>query len=179
MALEDDRFEALPGPAYAKGFLRMYADYLGLDAQRFVDEYNARFAPEEPAAAPPIRIRRRRFAFDWRLLALPVAAVLVGLIVWQLSRTGSHHQAALRPRPGPHARRGRHRHPHLRLSSTLRPLLGSCLPPHAVAAGCRCTSGRRRAGRCSSARYSPAKQPASSQGASGSASARPGTSTRG
>jgi hypothetical protein len=36
MALEDDRFEALPEPAYAKGFLRTYADYLGLDAQRFV-----------------------------------------------------------------------------------------------------------------------------------------------
>ena len=32
LALEDDRFEVLPGLAYAKGFLRTYADYLGLDA---------------------------------------------------------------------------------------------------------------------------------------------------
>src|SRR5712691_3291992 len=42
-ALEDERFELLPGSVYAKGFLRAYADYLGLDGQLFVDEYNARF----------------------------------------------------------------------------------------------------------------------------------------
>ncbi len=44
-ALEDERFELLPGSAYAKGFLRAYADYLGLDGQLFVDEYSARFNP--------------------------------------------------------------------------------------------------------------------------------------
>src|SRR5438034_8470643 len=100
MALESNRFEALPAPAYAKGFLRTYADYLGLDAQRFVDEYNARFAPEEEPPAPsPVRIRRRRFAFDSWLLVVPVAAVLVGLIAWQLSSSGGHHKAALRPPP--------------------------------------------------------------------------------
>ena len=97
-ALEDDRFEVLPGPAYTKGFLRTYADYLGLDGQRFVDEYNARFAPEEPAAPPQVRIRRRR-ALDRWLLAVPFAVVLVGLIAWQLSSTGSHRRAALRPPP--------------------------------------------------------------------------------
>jgi cytoskeleton protein RodZ len=100
LALEDDRFEALPGLAYTKGFLRTYADYLGLDAQRFVDEYNARFAPEEePAVPPPVRIRGRRFAFDSWLLVVPVAAILVGLTAWQLSRSGADHQAALRPPP--------------------------------------------------------------------------------
>ena len=98
-ALEDDRFEVLPGPAYTKGFLRTYADYLGLDGQRFVDEYTARFAPEEEAAAPPpVRIRRRRALDPW-LLAVPVAVVLVGLIAWQLSSTGSHQPVALRPPP--------------------------------------------------------------------------------
>src|SRR5712691_3582399 len=60
-ALEDERFDILPAAAYAKGFLREYADYLGLDAQRFVDEYNSRFAPaEEPVATPLVRVRRRR-----------------------------------------------------------------------------------------------------------------------
>jgi cytoskeleton protein RodZ len=28
-ALEDERFDVLLGPAYTKGFLRSYADYLG------------------------------------------------------------------------------------------------------------------------------------------------------
>jgi len=36
-ALEDEGFDVLPAAAYAKGFLRTYADFLGLDAQRFVD----------------------------------------------------------------------------------------------------------------------------------------------
>src|SRR5207248_8610104 len=100
MALESNRFDELPAPAYAKGFLRTYADYLGLDAQRFVDEYNTRFAPEdEPTPPPPVRIRRRGFALDPWLLAVTVAAVLIGLIAWQFSSGGSHHPAALRPPP--------------------------------------------------------------------------------
>jgi len=30
-ALEEERWELLPGDAYVKGFLRTYADYLGLE----------------------------------------------------------------------------------------------------------------------------------------------------
>jgi cytoskeleton protein RodZ len=90
-ALEEERFEVLPAPAYAKGFLRTYADYLGLDGQRFVDEYSTRFAPEqEPAAPPPVRIRRRRFAPTPWLLAVGVLAASSGLLAWRLS-SNSHH----------------------------------------------------------------------------------------
>ena len=67
-ALEDERFDVLPGAAYAKGFLRTYADYLGLDAQRFVDQYNTRFAPAEvPQPAPLVRVRRPRRLLGARL----------------------------------------------------------------------------------------------------------------
>jgi hypothetical protein len=91
-ALEDERFDVLPGPAYTKGFLRTYADYLGLDAQPFVDEYNTRFAPEEEPAPPPqLRIRRRRFAVaPWLLLVAALAASIAAL-AWGLSGKGSHH----------------------------------------------------------------------------------------
>ena len=41
-ALEDEDFHILPGPTYTKGFLRAYAEYLGLDGQPFVDEFNSR-----------------------------------------------------------------------------------------------------------------------------------------
>ncbi len=36
-AIEQGRFEALPGPAYAAGFVRAYAGFLGLDAGAMVD----------------------------------------------------------------------------------------------------------------------------------------------
>jgi len=55
-ALEDERFDILPSPTYVKGFLRTYADALGLDGQPFVDEYNTRFAIGDEDA--PIRTRR-------------------------------------------------------------------------------------------------------------------------
>jgi cytoskeleton protein RodZ len=62
-ALEDERFELLPGDAYAKAFLRSYADFLGLDAKLYVDEYTARFGPRvhepAPASSPPQRRRPR------------------------------------------------------------------------------------------------------------------------
>ncbi len=38
-ALENEEWETLPGPAYAKGFLRTYAQFLGLDGDALVDEY--------------------------------------------------------------------------------------------------------------------------------------------
>src|SRR6266498_2912625 len=90
-ALEDERFDVLPRPAYTKGFLRTYADYLGLDAQRFLDEYKTRFAAkEELAAAPPLRIRRRRFAFAPWLLVLVALAASSAVLAWRLSSNGSH-----------------------------------------------------------------------------------------
>lgn len=46
-ALENDQFELLPGEVYARGFLREYAEYLGLDSSLYVDEYNARFASDD------------------------------------------------------------------------------------------------------------------------------------
>jgi cytoskeleton protein RodZ len=87
-AFEDERFDILPGAAYAKGFLGTYADCLGLDAQQFVAEYNTRFAPtEEPQAAAPVRIRRPRRLLGLRLLIVPVA-LAVGLVAWGLARGG-------------------------------------------------------------------------------------------
>jgi cytoskeletal protein RodZ len=50
LALEDERFDVLPGDAYARAFLRDYAEELGLDAQEMVDELNEMREP--PPAAP-------------------------------------------------------------------------------------------------------------------------------
>jgi hypothetical protein len=53
-ALEEEQFDVLPAQTYVKGFLRSYAEYLGLDGQLYVDEYNSRFVvgEEEPQSRP-------------------------------------------------------------------------------------------------------------------------------
>jgi hypothetical protein len=38
-AMEEDRWGALPAPAYARGFLSIYARFLGLDENALLDEY--------------------------------------------------------------------------------------------------------------------------------------------
>jgi hypothetical protein len=59
-ALEEEHFDVLPGDTYVKGFLRTYADRLGLDGQLYVDEYNSRFSAVEEAPAPRSTAPRRR-----------------------------------------------------------------------------------------------------------------------
>jgi hypothetical protein len=61
-ALEEEQFDVLPAQTYVKGFLRSYAEYLGLDGQLYVDEYNSRFVVGEEdrssrprLSAPPSR----------------------------------------------------------------------------------------------------------------------------
>jgi hypothetical protein len=124
-ALEDERFDVLPGPAYTKGFLRTYADYLGLDGPRFVDEYSTRFPPEEEAPGVKLaRVRRRRSLLDSRLVILAFV-VLLGLIGWQLSSRESRHTAS----PPPASRTVSHG----RLSGSTAPLTAPAARPRATA----------------------------------------------
>jgi cytoskeleton protein RodZ len=94
-ALEEERWELLPGDAYVKGFLRTYADYLGLDGSLYVEEYNSRFAhPDEPALLVPERFSGRGgrlgVGFLRPLLAVAaIVAIVAGLAAWQLRGSGS------------------------------------------------------------------------------------------
>ncbi len=45
-AIEVGRFDDLPGAAYAIGFIRSYADYLGLDSEEVVRRYKTESAPQ-------------------------------------------------------------------------------------------------------------------------------------
>jgi hypothetical protein len=83
-ALEDERFEILPSETYVKGFLRTYAEYLGLDGQLYVDEFNSRFASaEEPllSSSPPTRRRKRRAAESSFVVAALAGIVAVAVLV--------------------------------------------------------------------------------------------------
>lgn len=103
-ALEDEQFDVLPGTAYVKGFLRTYADFLGLDGATFVDEFNERYAPAElPEAAAPVRVQAPRQLVGAWLVLIPLA-VGIALLGWRLSSSGGGNKSgrtALSP-PAPH-----------------------------------------------------------------------------
>ena len=88
-ALEDEQFALLPAQTYVKGFLRTYAEYLGLDGQLYVDEFNSRFVTgadeHEPrarrSAARPQQRRHRRLETNVVLVALAAIAVLPVIVI--------------------------------------------------------------------------------------------------
>ena len=64
-ALEDERWDELPSRAYGKGFLRTYAELLGLDAETIVDEYRRQVEAGQELSMHPLgdavlEERRRR-----------------------------------------------------------------------------------------------------------------------
>ena len=80
--LEDERFDVLPSETYVKGFLRTYADYLGLDGQLYVDEFNSRFATaEEPFVTAVSRPRRRSVSESSFVVVVLAGIVAVGVLV--------------------------------------------------------------------------------------------------
>ena len=88
-ALEEETFDALPAQTYVKGFLRTYADYLGLDGQLYVDEYNSRYAVGDDEFREPVVARRssrvqprhRRLERRGVVLALAGIGVLCALVI--------------------------------------------------------------------------------------------------
>ncbi len=88
-AIENEEWDLLPGPVYAKSFLRTYGDYLGLDSRMLVEEYKRRYErpsdqePPRPVAALAHERGRGRAGLpppprlpSWA----PIAAVLVAIL---------------------------------------------------------------------------------------------------
>lgn len=54
-AIEEGRWESLPGPVYARGFLKLYALAVGLDPASVLKEYEAEVAGSSSASRPASR----------------------------------------------------------------------------------------------------------------------------
>ena len=107
-ALENEEWDVLPGPAYVMGFLRTYAQFLGLDAGALVDEYR-RIARTSVGSEHPYsfgepllerRLRpgeepRRRWRLGWPAVAVLGATAVVVLLILGLTggsgNSGKHH----------------------------------------------------------------------------------------
>jgi cytoskeletal protein RodZ len=93
-ALEEERFDELPEEVYVKGFLRAYADYLGLDGELFVAEFNSRLEANRPPPPPEPEPRLTRPALDLRTALLGTAcavAAVAGVLAWRYAGGSEGH----------------------------------------------------------------------------------------
>lgn len=86
-ALEDERFDLLPAMVFAKGFLRQYARYVGLDQDEVVNRFLVAYQEEQGEDEAEEEEERRpepRLGLEgtWKYVVLVVvlAAVLLGLV---------------------------------------------------------------------------------------------------
>jgi cytoskeleton protein RodZ len=102
-AMENEEFDLLPGSTFAKSFLRTYAEALGLDAHRLVEEYRAQYEPRDEGDLPPLAgqagRRRGRERYERRggppgrtfaIAALVLVVVIVLLVVGLVSSGGGN-----------------------------------------------------------------------------------------
>ena len=108
-ALEDEDFAVLPADTYARGFLRTYADYLGLDGEIYVDEYASRFHnadwEDDPRSARRSRPRqpRRERTIERRAVFLALAGIaLVTALVFAAWKFGGPSSPTTVPGLGKH-----------------------------------------------------------------------------
>lgn len=102
-AMEDDRFEALPAPVFAKGFLREYATYVGLSPDEVVNHYLSVQQPQDKPESDDSR-RERRAGGPWPhwlslVLAIVVLLGLAALLALLSDRWRLHRAGGAEPRP--------------------------------------------------------------------------------
>jgi len=89
-AIERDDYSSIAAPAYAKGFIRLYAEFLELDPAPLIQDYMDRhMAPPEAGLSEDARIseearEKARMAWRKRLSAVPWSRVVLvagGLVI--------------------------------------------------------------------------------------------------
>lgn len=93
-ALEDEEYEVIPGAVYAKGFLRNYAGYLGLNPEEVMIEYKLKQRPvkeavvetenDKPDIAESISKRRAAQRTNRKIYRLTVVVAAVAIITFAL-----------------------------------------------------------------------------------------------
>jgi cytoskeletal protein RodZ len=91
-ALEREQFGELGGSVYAKGFLRSYAGYLGVDPAPLLEAYRAQETPEAPLFehAPKAigGLRTGRRGPNWLMVAIVCVIIILLVSLWGLLRPG-------------------------------------------------------------------------------------------
>jgi cytoskeleton protein RodZ len=89
-ALEREEFGELGGNVYAKGFLRSYAGYLGVDPAPLVEAYRALERPDAPVFEHAPRaiggLRTGRRGPNWLTVAIVCVSIILLVSLWGLLR---------------------------------------------------------------------------------------------
>ena len=82
VALEQDDYNNLPGPTYVRGYLRSYAQLLGLSPEKVLESYNSLTIPTKPISLPQSAPPPQITSSDRLIKAatLGVVAILLGLV---------------------------------------------------------------------------------------------------
>lgn len=88
-AIEDMTPNLLGAPVYAKGYIRTYARFLGMDEQTTLDRYMSECAilkdPEKQEIAPPASSKARRLPVAVPMLGIVTVALIAGGVLLLLS----------------------------------------------------------------------------------------------
>jgi len=89
-ALEEEQFGELGGSVYAKGFLRSYAGYLGVDPAPLLEAYRAQETPEAPLFEHAPRaiggLKPGRGGRSWLAVAIVCVSIILLVSLWGLLR---------------------------------------------------------------------------------------------
>ena len=115
-AIEEDRFDQLPGGIFNKGFIRAYARHLGMDENQAIADFVAATEPSLPepqpedtpvlaalAEAVPETQRKSRGdgGIPWGIIAIVLLVLACGFAVWGFyTRDKSPSPSVVAPGPG-------------------------------------------------------------------------------
>lgn len=80
-ALETDDYGSLPGPAYIRGYIRAYAQFLELDSKPLIDAYEQLAQPVEPELKPASTVTDHMTTMRGRTYAIGSALALTLILV--------------------------------------------------------------------------------------------------
>jgi cytoskeleton protein RodZ len=88
-AIENEEWDLLPGPVYARSFLRTYGDYLGLDSRMLTEEFKQQYERPSDHEVRPIAPRGRErgrglrgpLLPPWALIGVVLVAIVAALFV--------------------------------------------------------------------------------------------------
>ncbi|OGW92410.1 MAG: hypothetical protein A3D28_05610 [Omnitrophica bacterium RIFCSPHIGHO2_02_FULL_63_14] len=84
--LEEEKFDKLPSPLFAKSFLKSYSEFLGLNAEDLLGAYDKmeRKEPEQALYIQTAAERDRKNGFDKRFILVPGAIAVAFVLVFFL-----------------------------------------------------------------------------------------------